>query len=842
MHKISRLRKITSIVLAVLIAFSCVAVGVSAASTDTVKVAFTNNYDWENVYIYAYGTNNDGLMGNWPGRRLTISEDNGLGHRNYYTEVPKNTYGIVFNNGSNEKQTVDIAFSGNTTGWWVDGIASNGKYTVQEWNYQPNAPTPEPTTAPEGYLRAVFTNNNNWSSVHAYGWDADGVVTLGDWPGKAMTNLGDNGYGHDNYEVFVPASTVGIVFSDENGQQQTVDIEFEPNKGWYLDGGQNSGLYTVASWDYVEPTTATQGTTVEPTTEVIPDGTVKIVFTNNENWPVVKAFAWDKSNHHLTGDWPGITMAKMGTNSYGYDNYYAYVPENATGIVFSDGGDNQTVDIPFEANKGWYITGQQDGLYTVNSWNLVEEPTSEPEETTVPAGTKMYFANSKGWASVFAYAWDKDDNPLLGDWAGTAMSKVGSVTGVDVYAITVPAGAKAIVFSGGNDQTVDVVMDGTSKAYYPSKKDKDGNWEVAEFTYTEPTTAQTDTTIVTTIIQDTTATEPNETTIEPTSSVVVEPTSTVVVEPTTKTDSEPIYIANFAPSSYSLSLKDSIAINFRVKAETVHGYTDPYLVVTMNGQETVINDYETLSDGTLVFQFDKIYPQTVIDDASAVLHGFKGDQEYYGDAYTKSVLEYARNNQTKVGNPNSLKGLLVNLLRYAAEAQKYIHYKEGTLASAEIVSGAARFAKNELKDEELADVRNLHAVALDGTPTSEFTTVSLVLGNTVGIKVTFTADNITNKSIRVDFNGETQYFSGADLVLDDNQPGKASFTYSLYANQLKDTVRFTVCEGDDHTPISDTMTYSAASYAGKYINNPNFGPLLRAMMLYGKAAEEFAAA
>ena len=277
MHKISRLRKITSIVLAVLIAFSCVAVGVSAASTDTVKVAFTNNYDWENVYIYAYGTNNDGLMGNWPGRRLTISEDNGLGHRNYYTEVPKNTYGIVFNNGSNEKQTVDIAFSGNTTGWWVDGIESNGKYTVQEWNYQPDAPTPEPTTAPEGYLRAVFTNNNNWSSVHAYGWDADGVVTLGDWPGKAMTNLGDNGYGHDNYEVFVPASTVGIVFSDENGQQQTVDIEFEPNKGWYLDGGQNSGLYTVASWDYVEPTTATQGTTVEPTTEVIPDGTVKIV-------------------------------------------------------------------------------------------------------------------------------------------------------------------------------------------------------------------------------------------------------------------------------------------------------------------------------------------------------------------------------------------------------------------------------------------------------------------------------------------------------------------------------------------------------------------------------------
>ncbi len=830
MHKISRLRKITSIVLAVLIAFSCVAVGVSAASTETVKVAFTNNYDWENVYIYAYGTNNDGLMGNWPGRRLTISEDNGLGHRNYYTEVPKNTYGIVFNNGSNEKQTVDIAFSGNTTGWWVDGIESNGKYTVQEWNYQPDAPTPEPTTAPEGYLRAVFTNNNNWSSVHAYGWDADGVVTLGDWPGKAMTNLGDNGYGHDNYEVFVPASTVGIVFSDENGQQQTVDIEFEPNKGWYLDGGQNSGLYTVASWDYVEPTTATQGTTVEPTTEVIPDGTVKVVFTNNENWPVVKAFAWDKSNHHLTGDWPGITMAKMGTNSYGYDNYYAYVPENATGIVFSDGGDNQTVDIPFEANKGWYITGQQDGLYTVNSWNLVEEPTSEPEETTVPAGTKMYFANSKGWASVFAYAWDKDDNPLLGDWAGTAMSKVGSVTGVDVYAITVPAGATGIVFSGGGDQTADVVMDGTSKAYYPNKKDKDGNWEVAEFTYTEPTTAQTDTTIVTTIIQDTTATEPNETTIEPNSSVVV--------EPTTKTDSEPIYAANFAPSSYSLSLKDNIAMNFKVKPETVLGYTDPYLVVTMNGEETVLNDYETLSDGTLVFQFDKIYPQTVVDEVSAVLHGFKGDQEYYGDAYTKSVVEYAVNNQTKAGNPNSLKGLLVNLLKYAGEAQKYIHYKENNLASSYIDNSAKRFCKTTLT--EMTDVKDFHAETI-ANPTSEFTAATLVLGNSVGLRVTFTANDLSDKSVRVDFNGVSTYFEGEDLEVG-KTPDKGTFTYNLYANQMHETIRFTVCQGANHTPISDTMTYSAASYANKYHDDPVVGPILTELMLYGQAAEAFAGA
>ncbi len=382
-------------------------------------------------------------------------------------------------------------------------------------------------------------------------------------------------------------------------------------------------------------------------------------------------------------------------------------------------------------------------------------------------------------------------------------------------------------YNGGqsNDKQTADITPADNTGYYPTQQNGEGKWEVGSWPVVVETTAQT-TTVEESSVQTTTV---EETTVQETT-----------VQETTVPAKEPIYAENLKPNSYSISLKDSIAINFKVKPETLLGYTDPYLVVTMEGQETVINDYETQADGTIVFSFDKVYPQTVIDDATAVLHAFQGDQEYYGQNYTKSVLNYCVTNQTKVGNPNTLKGLLVNLLKYAGEAQKLTGYKTDNLASDSqyIDRTANRYAKSILTD--MVDVKDYHASACPGTVKSEFTAGSLVLGNTVDLKVTFTANDLSDKSVRVDFNGDTKYFSGSDIISTGN--GKAYVQYPVYANQFHDTVYFTVCEGADHTPISDTMTYSAASYAGKYINHETFGPILTAMMLYGQAAETFAAA
>ena len=583
-----------------------------------------------------------------------------------------------------------------------------------------------------------------------------------------------------------------------------------------------------------------------------PVGTKTVYFTNNKGWSDVKAYAWNAQDAALLGEWPGTAATKAYTNDFGEDVYKVTLPAAAVGVVFNGNGgqsnDKQTADITPANNTGYYPTQQNgEGKWEVGSWPVVDnDETTVPGTTvpgpsvTTPVGTKtVYFTNNKGWSDVKAYAWNAQDAALLGEWPGTSATKAYTNDfGEDVYKVTLPAAAVGVVFNGNggqsNDKQTADITPADNTGYYPTQQNGEGKWEVGSWPVVVETTAQT-TTVEESSVQTTTV---EETTVQETT--VEETTAPGPIELPTDVPAEAIYVANFKPNSYSISLKDSIAINFRVNAATVLGYTNPYLVVTMNGQETVINDYETLSDGTLVFAFDKVYPQTVIDDATAVLHGFKGDQEYYGDDYTRSVLQYCVNNQTKVGNPNSLKGLLVNLLQYAGEAQKYMHYKENTLASdpANINSTAKRYAKQTLTSEDLTSVKNFNAEPLAGTPTSEFTAATLVLGNTVGIKVTFKANDLTNKAIRVDFNGATTYFSGEDLV--QGSEGKATFTYPLYATQFNDTVKFTVCDGT--TPISDTMTYSVASYAGKYIEplNETFGPLLKSMMLYGKQAKTYA--
>lgn len=96
-----RHRKITSLLLAaamVLTAFVATAFTASAA-TDGSSVYFDNSkYNWENVYVYAYGTKNNA---EWPGELMEKTDD-GL-----YTKSFPSTYkseSIIFTNGLEEEE------------------------------------------------------------------------------------------------------------------------------------------------------------------------------------------------------------------------------------------------------------------------------------------------------------------------------------------------------------------------------------------------------------------------------------------------------------------------------------------------------------------------------------------------------------------------------------------------------------------------------------------------------------------------------------------------------------------------------------------------------------------
>ena len=192
MHKFKSTKKFVSLVLAVMMVLSCVAVGVSAAST--VKVAFTNNKGWNQVGVYAWDTNGNALLGDWPGTRLTNPTQNDFGEDVYVAEIPSNASNIIFNdNTANGAQTADIDFDGQSKGYYPNTQDGSGHWVCGTWAWTPDdqgqgqgqqGTTVQGTTATVDTTNTktvYFTNNKGWSDVKAYAWNAQDAALLGEW-------------------------------------------------------------------------------------------------------------------------------------------------------------------------------------------------------------------------------------------------------------------------------------------------------------------------------------------------------------------------------------------------------------------------------------------------------------------------------------------------------------------------------------------------------------------------------------------------------------------------------------------------------------------------------------
>jgi len=387
--------------------------------------------------------------------------------------------------------------------------------------------------------------------------------------------------------------------------------------------------------------------------------------------------------------------------------------------------------------------------------------------------------------------------------------------GSDNYQITVPANTAYIIFTDGQNQTVDIPCQ-TGKGYYPTTQ-TNGKWNVDTWDLeVQPGTEQT-------------TTDQGQ----------VELTDPEITEQTTTPVASEIYDPSRTVRTYSISLADAIGMTFRVLTNTVADLDNPYVVVEMNGQKTVIDTYtEDTSRGEYLFKFNKIYPQNLGDEVTATVYGMKNGVLYYGPEYTKTVKGYVENQLAKpaVAGNVPMRKLLVSLLNYGAETQLYSGYKTDNLATSGLTNEQKSWGETDYGT--LVNVKNYNYETYPGT-TCTWKSASLVLGSTVQIKTRFTASDASNKKIRVEINGAYEDFGPENIVDEGN--GTYSFSYAgVYANSMNENVKFTVME--QGKPVSSTMTYSIASYASNYINSsqyPALASLLRAMMCYGKAAESF---
>ncbi len=298
---------------------------------------------------------------------------------------------------------------------------------------------------------------------------------------------------------------------------------------------------------------------------------------------------------------------------------------------------------------------------------------------------------------------------------------------------------------------------------------------------------------------------------------------------------DPVEDANLKFKNYSLSLASNIEMNFNVNASVLEGFTDPYVVVNCAGEETTLTDYTT-SNGVYTFKFNKIYPQLMGENVTAVLHAKQGIVDHYSAPYTRSVKGYC-NNMLKYDHNTFAKfhTLLINLLNYGAQAQTYIGYKTNELANKDLTAEQQSWALTDVGT--LNNVRNYKAEEIDN-PTVTFSSASLSLGSTVGVSIQFTTPDVENTKIVATVRGTSYEFTSEDFVAGSSGKQKLVFN-NLLANDMRETVSFKAYVNDELA--SNTATYSIESYVSNHTNDGNnLANLLNAMYLYGEAAKAYA--
>ena len=292
-------------------------------------------------------------------------------------------------------------------------------------------------------------------------------------------------------------------------------------------------------------------------------------------------------------------------------------------------------------------------------------------------------------------------------------------------------------------------------------------------------------------------------------------------------------------NTVSLSLESSITMNFKVLKSSLSSFDEFYMTFECGGKEEKVTDYKE-TDKYYVFSYKGINPQLMNDNVTAVLHAKNKSEEYTSPEKIMSVKEYAYTMLDRYSDDehSKLRTLLVDLLNYGAAAQVYAGYQTDNLVNSDLTDVQKNWASKDTT--EFKNIRNLNYKTISN-PTAEWKTCSLVLKNSIMVKVKFSAKDVENKTVEIVLKNAKFTYTKDDFV---NNGDGTYYVYcnELFANELSDNLLFTIYENG--VPCSNTMLFSVESYARLVRDNYKDKPLDKmttAMMLYGNSAKAYGA-
>ena len=176
-------------------------------------------------------------------------------------------------------------------------------------------------------IKVHYYSKQGNSNIYYWNTDESGDTPV-TWPGVAMTSENDNWYTYTLSNI----SSANIIFSNQDGTNQTEDLYQTSGEWWYVNG----------SWYDEKP--------------------IDIKLHYKSEWGKTNVYYWNVNNSgNVPLTWPGVAMTNEG------DNWYTYtIPNvNSANVIFANSsGSAQTKNLECSLGEWWYYDNQWHKKFT----------------------------------------------------------------------------------------------------------------------------------------------------------------------------------------------------------------------------------------------------------------------------------------------------------------------------------------------------------------------------------------------------------------------------------------------------------------------------------------------
>ena len=278
----------------------------------------------------------------------------------------------------------------------------------------------------------------------------------------------------------------------------------------------------------------------------------------------------------------------------------------------------------------------------------------------------------------------------------------------------------------------------------------------------------------------------------------------------------------------SASLHIAEDINMIYAAEVPDGYTDPYMVFTLNGEDHTVDTYTVNSKGQYCFELTAITPQCMGDNISATLYAKAGRKTRSVTKAEYSVRAYCANMLAKTDD-SLFVTLLSDLLTYGAAAQNYTGYKTDSLVTDGLDLTPTPTPRLAGLTEEFVGTAD---------PNTYWTSASLTLRNNVDMNLFFETDDLEGLSVVLEINGRTETFTDITPAFGE-QPGYQITYHGILATEFGLPVSASFYRNG--VKIGNTLKYTVNAYAcsKQYDSDKTLAAMVLALVNYGSTANYY---